>query len=115
MRAFRLKPIGVLVAESERGPHSLKRVLGAGDLIMLAIGAVIGAGIFGAIGTAAAGQYESAGPLGGGAARTLRRGGPHGARGRRARSRLLLPPPWCVLRAGGTLLRGARAMIPQAG
>ena len=34
----------------------LKRVLGAGDLIMLAIGAVIGAGIFGSIGTAAAGQ-----------------------------------------------------------
>src|SRR5579883_2930486 len=34
----------------------LKRSLGAGDLIMLAIGAVIGAGIFGAIGTAAAGQ-----------------------------------------------------------
>jgi APA family basic amino acid/polyamine antiporter len=34
----------------------LKRTLGAGDLIMLAIGAVIGAGIFGAIGTAAAGQ-----------------------------------------------------------
>jgi APA family basic amino acid/polyamine antiporter len=30
--------------------------MGAGDLIMLAIGAVIGAGIFGAIGTAAAGQ-----------------------------------------------------------
>jgi APA family basic amino acid/polyamine antiporter len=36
--------------------QSLKRVLGAGDLVMLAIGAVIGAGIFGAIGTAAAGQ-----------------------------------------------------------
>ena len=35
---------------------ALKRVLGAGDLVMLAIGAVIGAGIFGAIGTAAAGQ-----------------------------------------------------------
>jgi len=34
----------------------MKRTLGAGDLIMLAIGAVIGAGIFGAIGTAAAGQ-----------------------------------------------------------
>ena len=34
----------------------LKRSLSAGDLIMLAIGAVIGAGIFGAIGTAAAGQ-----------------------------------------------------------
>jgi APA family basic amino acid/polyamine antiporter len=43
--------------------HSLKRVLGAGDLIMLAIGAVIGAGIFGAIGTAAAGQTNPDGIL----------------------------------------------------
>jgi APA family basic amino acid/polyamine antiporter len=34
----------------------LRRVLGAGDLVMLSIGAIIGAGIFGAIGTAAAGQ-----------------------------------------------------------
>jgi basic amino acid/polyamine antiporter, APA family len=50
---FRRKPIAELLAE---GDTSLKRVLGAGDLIMLAIGAVIGAGIFGAIGTAAAGQ-----------------------------------------------------------
>jgi APA family basic amino acid/polyamine antiporter len=49
------KPIAELLA-SEGSPQSLKRVLGAGDLIMLAIGAVIGAGIFGAIGTAAAGQ-----------------------------------------------------------
>ena len=36
-------------------------MLGAGDLIMLAIGAVIGAGIFGAIGTAAAGQIDATG------------------------------------------------------
>src|ERR1043166_8573832 len=50
---FARKPISELVAESE---HSLKRALGAGDLIMLAIGAVIGAGIFGSIGSAAAGQ-----------------------------------------------------------
>jgi len=49
------KPIAELVAETE-GPQGLRRTLGAGDLIMLAIGAVIGAGIFGAIGTAAAGQ-----------------------------------------------------------
>src|SRR5690349_19668869 len=48
---FRRKPIAELTGES-----GLKRVMGAGDLIMLAIGAVIGAGIFGAIGTAAAGQ-----------------------------------------------------------
>src|SRR6185312_11134472 len=50
---FQRKPISELLPE---GGQSLKRVLGAGDLIMLAIGAVIGAGIFGAIGTAAAGQ-----------------------------------------------------------
>src|SRR5258707_5805673 len=52
---FQRKPIAALV-EDTQGAHSLKRSLGAGDLIMLAIGAVIGAGIFGAIGTAAAGQ-----------------------------------------------------------
>ena len=55
MSLFARKPIADLLAD-ESSPHSLKRVLGAGDLIMLAIGAVIGAGIFGAIGTAAAGQ-----------------------------------------------------------
>ena len=52
---FQRKPIGDLLHDGE-GAQSLKRSLGAGDLIMLAIGAVIGAGIFGAIGTAAAGQ-----------------------------------------------------------
>src|SRR5215212_10227823 len=52
---FQRKPIAALV-EDTQGALSLKRSLGAGDLIMLAIGAVIGAGIFGAIGTAAAGQ-----------------------------------------------------------
>ncbi len=57
---FSRKPIAELVADAS-GPHGLKRALGAGDLVMLAIGAVIGAGIFGAIGTAAAGQYDAAG------------------------------------------------------
>jgi basic amino acid/polyamine antiporter, APA family len=52
---FQRKPIAELVQVTE-GDQGLKRTLGAGDLIMLAIGAVIGAGIFGAIGTAAAGQ-----------------------------------------------------------
>src|SRR5262245_59976721 len=52
---FQRKPIAQLVEETD-SVHGLKRSLGAGDLIMLAIGAVIGAGIFGAIGTAAAGQ-----------------------------------------------------------
>src|SRR5689334_740823 len=52
---FSRKPIAQLLAEGEN-PQGLRRVLGAGDLIMLAIGAVIGAGIFGSIGSAAAGQ-----------------------------------------------------------
>ena len=52
---FQRKPIADLVID-DSDPRALKRVLGAGDLVMLAIGAVIGAGIFGAIGTAAAGQ-----------------------------------------------------------
>ena len=51
---FARKPIAELVVTEDT--RSLKRVLGAVDLVMLAIGAVIGAGIFGAIGTAAAGQ-----------------------------------------------------------
>ena len=54
---FARKPIAVM----EESANGLKRVLGAGDLIMLAIGAVIGAGIFGAIGTAAAGQTDATG------------------------------------------------------
>ena len=54
MHLFARKPIEEL--QPTEGPNALKRVLGAGDLVMLAIGAVIGAGIFGAIGTAAAGQ-----------------------------------------------------------
>ena len=58
---FRRKPIAELIPEG--GEHGLKRVMGAGDLIMLAIGAVIGAGIFGAIGTAAAGQIGPTGEV----------------------------------------------------
>jgi basic amino acid/polyamine antiporter, APA family len=59
---FRRKPIAELMA-NEGSEHSLRRVLGAGDLVMLAIGAVIGAGIFGAIGTAAAGQADPSGAV----------------------------------------------------
>ena len=53
---LRRKPIAALLVDETDSRHALKRVLGAGDLVMLSIGAVIGAGIFGAIGTAAAGQ-----------------------------------------------------------
>ena len=56
------KPIAALVSEIDSS-HGLKRVMGAGDLIMLAIGAVIGAGIFSSIGTAAAGEVLPSGEV----------------------------------------------------
>jgi APA family basic amino acid/polyamine antiporter len=54
---FARKPIAELVITGDA--RSLERVLGAVDLVILAIGAVIGAGIFGVIATAAAGQAGS--------------------------------------------------------
>jgi APA family basic amino acid/polyamine antiporter len=56
---FRRKPITDLVNEAQ----GLRRELGPGDLIMLAIGAVIGAGIFSSIGTAAAGEVLPSGQV----------------------------------------------------
>ena len=61
-RLFARKPISELQPPGDDA-RSLRRVLGAGDLVMLAIGAVIGAGIFGAIGTAAAGQTGPSGEV----------------------------------------------------
>ena len=59
---FARKPIAELLPAAE-GERSLKRVMGAGDLVMLAIGAVIGAGIFSSIGTAAAGEVMASGEV----------------------------------------------------
>jgi APA family basic amino acid/polyamine antiporter len=59
---FVRKPIAELLP-AEEGTRSLKRVMGAGDLIMLSIGAVIGAGIFSSIGTAAAGEVTASGEV----------------------------------------------------
>ncbi len=95
---FRRKPIAELVVE---GDHALKRVMGAGDLIMLAIGAVIGAGIFGAIGTAAAGQI---GPNG----EVIRQGA-----GPALVFSFLLLGVACAL--AGLCYAELAAMIPQAG
>ena len=54
------KPLDQLMAEaSDTGEHSLKRVLGPVNLVMLGIGAIIGAGIFVLTGSAAA---QFAGP-----------------------------------------------------
>src|SRR5881396_414614 len=97
---FSRKPISELLVEGV-SPYALKRALGAGDLIMLGIGAVIGAGIFGAIGTAAAGQYDAAGHLvrsGAGPALVLS---------------FLLLGVCCAL--AGLCYAELAAMIPQAG
>jgi APA family basic amino acid/polyamine antiporter len=97
---FQRKPIAALV-EDTQGEQSLKRSLGAGDLIMLAIGAVIGAGIFGAIGTAAAGQL---GPNG----EVIRQGA-----GPALVFSFLLLGGACAL--AGLCYAELAAMIPQAG
>ena len=53
---FRTKSLDALLDESSAPQHQLKRALGAFDVVMLGIGAIIGAGIFATIGTAAAGD-----------------------------------------------------------
>src|SRR5579863_9528633 len=54
-RLLRVKPMSMLSSEaSEVGEHTLKRSLGALNLVTLGIGAVIGAGIFTLTGQAAA-------------------------------------------------------------
>jgi basic amino acid/polyamine antiporter, APA family len=53
---LRTKPTDELVADSEHTQHRLKKALGPIDVTALGIGAIIGAGIFATIGTAAAGD-----------------------------------------------------------
>src|SRR5207253_3638323 len=46
-KLFATKPLSVLMGEAhETGEHSLKRTLGPVNLVMLGIGAIIGAGLF---------------------------------------------------------------------
>src|SRR3954454_19391675 len=58
---FRTKSLDALVAETHEEGHQLKKVLGPWNLIALGIGAIIGAGIFATIGTAAAGDASRPG------------------------------------------------------
>src|SRR5207244_12319121 len=53
---FRRKTLDRLVADAEDPEHRLKKALGPIDVTALGIGAIIGAGIFATIGTAAAGD-----------------------------------------------------------
>jgi APA family basic amino acid/polyamine antiporter len=61
---FAVKPLSQLTNDAEHGPHRLRRTLGATQLISLGIGAIIGAGIFSTVGSAAAGgaNHLGAGP-----------------------------------------------------
>src|ERR671931_1499796 len=53
---FRTKSLDELMAETQEEGHQLKKALGPWNLVALGIGAIIGAGIFATIGTAAAGD-----------------------------------------------------------
>src|SRR5437763_7015134 len=58
---FRTKPLDELLAETQEEGHQLKKALGPWNLVALGIGAIIGAGIFATIGTAAAGDAHRPG------------------------------------------------------
>ncbi|HEY2829860.1 MAG TPA: amino acid permease [Thermoanaerobaculia bacterium] len=58
---FRTKSLDDMLAETQEEGHQLKKVLGPWNLIALGIGAIIGAGIFATIGTAAAGDAHRPG------------------------------------------------------
>jgi APA family basic amino acid/polyamine antiporter len=53
---LRTKPIDAILREGEAPERRLRRALGASDVVLLGIGAIVGAGIFATIGTAAAGD-----------------------------------------------------------
>ena len=61
---LRKKSLDLILADAEEPEHQMKRALGPLQLIALGIGAIVGAGIFATIGTAAAGgaHHEGAGP-----------------------------------------------------
>ena len=56
MQLFKTKSLDAILSEGALAEHKLKRALGPLDVVALGIGAIIGAGIFATIGTAAAGD-----------------------------------------------------------
>src|SRR5512142_1560600 len=61
---LRKKSLDLILADAEEPEHQMKRALGPLQLIALGIGAIVGAGIFAVIGSAAAGggHHDGAGP-----------------------------------------------------
>ena len=58
---FRTKDLSDILRAAEQGEHRLKRVLSVVDLTALGVGAIVGAGIFALVGTAAAGSGDRLG------------------------------------------------------
>jgi APA family basic amino acid/polyamine antiporter len=58
---LRTKPVEAIREESERPEHQMRRALGPVQLTLFGIGAIIGAGIFATVGTAAAGDASRPG------------------------------------------------------
>ncbi len=58
---FRTKNLDDILAAAQQEGHTLKRTLGAFNITLLGIGAIIGAGIFATVGTAAAGDASRPG------------------------------------------------------
>ena len=58
---LRTKSLDAILSDGQAPEHQLKRALGSFDVVMLGIGAIIGAGIFATIGTAAAGDASRPG------------------------------------------------------
>ena len=60
LRLFRTKSIEEIQRTADEGHGTLKRALGAWDLTLLGVGAIIGAGILSSLGTGLAGGFDSA-------------------------------------------------------
>src|SRR5712692_12063826 len=58
---FRIKSLDSILKDAEDSEHKLRRALGPVQLTLFGIGAIIGAGIFATIGTAAAGDASRLG------------------------------------------------------
>jgi APA family basic amino acid/polyamine antiporter len=58
---FQTKKLDDILAAAENATHTLRRELGAANVTLLGIGAIVGAGIFATIGTAAAGDASRPG------------------------------------------------------
>ena len=58
---FRTKNLDDILAAAQEEGHTLRRALGAFNVTLIGIGAIIGAGIFATVGTAAAGDASRPG------------------------------------------------------